>query len=219
MLHNTKPTEIKFSKICRKCFWYDPPPLTICSIVVLANGPVKGPCPCSLRPRYQNEVKCAAFDMEMIFHSHANKTHFDKKSCELCLILKVRIFGTRSGGLLFGSFNNDDGDGNKNFKKVTICTCVTLLYISLPSLLSPTRFFLSLIRLNWSAVLKKSAPGKFAFIWHDFQRMRINATKLKNTQRTHFKSDVFVTVTLVDAKASCYPSKEVNTACLTMWSY
>ena len=126
MLHNTKPTEIKFSKICRKCFWYDPPPLTICSIVVLANGPVNGPCPCSLRPRYQNEVKCSAFDMEMIFHSHANKTHFHKKSCELCLILKVRIFGTRSGGLLFGSFNNDDGDGNKNFKKVTICTCVTL---------------------------------------------------------------------------------------------
>ena len=88
--------------------------------------PVNGPCPCSLRPRYQNEVKCSAFDMEMIFHSHANKTHFHKKSCELCLILKVRIFGTRSGGLLFGSFNHDDGDGNKNFKKVTICTCVTL---------------------------------------------------------------------------------------------
>ena len=137
MLHNKKPTEIKFSKICRKCFWYDPHPLTICSIVVLANGPVNGPCPCSLRPRYQNEIKCAAFDMEMILHSHANKTHFHKKSCELCLILKVRIFGTRSGGLLFGSFNNDDGDGNKNFKKVTTCTCVTLLYISLPSLLSP----------------------------------------------------------------------------------
>ena len=88
--------------------------------------PVNGPCPCSLRPRYQNEVKCAAFDMEMILHSHASKAHFHKKSCELCLILKVRIFGTRSGGLLFGSFNNDDGDGNKNFKKVTICTCVTL---------------------------------------------------------------------------------------------
>ena len=27
-------------------------------------------------PLYQNEVKCSAFDMEMIFHSHANKTHF-----------------------------------------------------------------------------------------------------------------------------------------------
>ena len=30
-------------------------------------------------PLYQNEVKCSAFDMEMIFHSHANKTHFHKK--------------------------------------------------------------------------------------------------------------------------------------------
>ena len=25
---------------------------------------------------YQNEVKCSAFDMKMILHSHANKTHF-----------------------------------------------------------------------------------------------------------------------------------------------
>ena len=35
--------------------------------------------------------------MEMIFHSHANKTHFQKKGCALGLILKVRDFGTRSG--------------------------------------------------------------------------------------------------------------------------
>ena len=35
------------------------------------------------------------FDMEMIFHSHANKTHFYKKGCALGLILKVRVFGTR----------------------------------------------------------------------------------------------------------------------------
>ena len=110
---------------------------------------MNGPCPCYFGPRYQNEVKCAAFDMEMILHSHANKTHFHKKSCELCLILKVRIFGTRSGGLLFGSFNNDDGDGNKNFKKSNdLHMRHTLLYISLPSLLSPTRIFLSLISLN-----------------------------------------------------------------------
>ena len=32
--------------------------------------------------------------MEMIFHSHANKTHFHKKGCALGLILKVRLFGT-----------------------------------------------------------------------------------------------------------------------------
>ena len=32
--------------------------------------------------------------MKMIFHSHANKTHFHKKGCALGLILKVRVFGT-----------------------------------------------------------------------------------------------------------------------------
>ena len=54
--------------------------------------------PYSSRPGllYQNEVKCSAFDMEMIFHSHANKTHFHKKGCALGLILKVRRFGTRN---------------------------------------------------------------------------------------------------------------------------
>ena len=37
----------------------------------------------------------SAFDMEIIFHSHANKTHFHKKGCAPSLILKVRVFGTR----------------------------------------------------------------------------------------------------------------------------
>ena len=46
-------------------------------------------------PLFQNEVKCSAFDMEIIFHSHSNKTHFHKKGCALGLILKVRVFGTR----------------------------------------------------------------------------------------------------------------------------
>ena len=46
-------------------------------------------------PLYQNEVKRSAFDMKMIFHSHANKTCFHKKGCALGLILKVRVFGTR----------------------------------------------------------------------------------------------------------------------------
>ena len=32
-----------------------------------------------------------AFDMEMIFHSHTNKTHFHRKGCALGLILKVRV--------------------------------------------------------------------------------------------------------------------------------
>ena len=33
--------------------------------------------------------------MEIIFHSHVNKTHFHKKGCAPSLILKVRVFGTR----------------------------------------------------------------------------------------------------------------------------
>ena len=34
--------------------------------------------------------------MEMIFHSYANTTHFHKKGCQLGLILKVGVFGTRT---------------------------------------------------------------------------------------------------------------------------
>ena len=45
-------------------------------------------------PLFQNEGRCYAFDMEMIFHSHSNKTHFHKKGCAPNLILKVRVFGT-----------------------------------------------------------------------------------------------------------------------------
>ena len=37
----------------------------------------------------------SAFDMEIIFHSHANKSHFLKKCCAPNLILKVSVFGTR----------------------------------------------------------------------------------------------------------------------------
>ena len=44
---------------------------------------------------FQNEGRCSAFDMEISFHSHANKTHFHKKGCAPSLILKVRVFGTR----------------------------------------------------------------------------------------------------------------------------
>ena len=32
--------------------------------------------------------------MEIIFNSHANKTHFHKKGCAPSLILKMRVFGT-----------------------------------------------------------------------------------------------------------------------------
>ena len=39
------------------------------------------PFPSSPGPLFQNEVRCSTFDMEIIFHSHANKTHFHKKGC------------------------------------------------------------------------------------------------------------------------------------------
>ena len=38
--------------------------------------------------------------MEIIFHSHANKTHFHKKGCALGLILKVRVLELGSGQFL-----------------------------------------------------------------------------------------------------------------------
>ena len=41
------------------------------------------PFPSSLGLLYQNEVKCSASDMTIIFHSHANKTRFHKKGCAL----------------------------------------------------------------------------------------------------------------------------------------
>ena len=52
-------------------------------------------------PLYQNEVKCSAFDMEMFFYSHANKTHFHNNGCALGLILKARVFGTRKGPITY----------------------------------------------------------------------------------------------------------------------
>ena len=53
------------------------------------------PFPSSPGPLFQNEGWCSAFDMEIIFHSHANKTHFHKKGCAPSLVLKVRVFVTR----------------------------------------------------------------------------------------------------------------------------
>ena len=37
--------------------------------------------------------------MEIIFHSHANKTHFHKKGCAPSLILKVRVLELGGGPL------------------------------------------------------------------------------------------------------------------------
>ena len=60
--------------------------------------------PSSSGPLYQNEVKRSAVDMKMIFHSHANKTHFHKKGCALGFILKVRVFGTLKWPISFCFF-------------------------------------------------------------------------------------------------------------------
>jgi len=57
--------------------------------------PVNRPFPSSPGPLFQKEGRCSAFDIEIIFHSHTNKSHFHKKGYARSLILKVRVFGTR----------------------------------------------------------------------------------------------------------------------------
>ena len=57
-------------------------------------------------PLFQNEGRCSAFDMEIIFHSHANKTHFLKNGCAPSLILKVRVFGTRKREAYLSNISN-----------------------------------------------------------------------------------------------------------------
>ena len=58
-------------------FWGDKQRSLWC--VMVFCGVFNRPFPSSPGPLYQNEVRCSTFDMEMIFHSHANKTHFHKK--------------------------------------------------------------------------------------------------------------------------------------------
>ena len=72
--------------------------------IYVPHFPGDRPFPSSPVPLYQNEVKCSAFDMEIIFHSHANKTHFHKRGCALGLVLKVRVFGTRKWPIEKSSF-------------------------------------------------------------------------------------------------------------------
>ena len=67
----------------------------IVSLLIRLKG--NRPFPSSPRPLFQNEGRCSAFDMEIIFHSHANKTHFHKKGCAPSLILKVRVLDFGSG--------------------------------------------------------------------------------------------------------------------------
>ena len=53
------------------------------------------PFPSSKTSHFQNEAKCEAIDMKMIFNYYANKTHFHNKGFALSLVLKVRFFGTQ----------------------------------------------------------------------------------------------------------------------------
>ena len=65
-------------------------------------------------PLFQNEGRFSAFDMKIIFHSHANKTHFHKKGCAASLILKKRVFGTRDWPIVkLGSFGYINSQSNR----------------------------------------------------------------------------------------------------------
>ena len=59
------------------------------------NSVPNRPFPSSKNSHFQNEAKCEAIDMKMIFNYYANKTHFHNKGFALSLVLKVRFFGTR----------------------------------------------------------------------------------------------------------------------------
>ena len=61
--------------------------------LVMENRPFPSPP----RPPYQNEVKCSAFDMEMIFHCHASKTVFHKKGVHLASFWKWGFLELGSG--------------------------------------------------------------------------------------------------------------------------
>ena len=83
------------------------------------------PFPSFPGPLYQNEVKCSAFAVEMIFHSHASKTHFHRKGCVLTLILKVRVFGIRKWSILLMFFV-------RGFVPVRLLfsSCIAVLYLA-----------------------------------------------------------------------------------------
>ena len=57
--------------------------------ILCTNYTFNRPFPSSPGSLLQNEGRCSAFHVEIIFHSHANKTHFHKKGCAPSLILKV----------------------------------------------------------------------------------------------------------------------------------
>ena len=80
--------------------------------------------------------------MEIIFHSHANKTHFHKKGCALGLNLKVRVLELRSGLLLqhFDIFH--DLQLNRHFIQRNV-TCSIKLIEHSKLLFIPKSIFMS----------------------------------------------------------------------------
>ena len=68
-----------------------PPPWdkgTSLQLLVVDRAAVNRPFPCSPGPLFQNEGSYSAFDMKIIFHSHANKTQFPKKGCAPTILAK-----------------------------------------------------------------------------------------------------------------------------------
>ena len=59
--------------------------------------------PSSKKSHFQNESKCEAIDMKMMFNYYANKTHFYNKGFALSLVLKVRFLELGNGLLKFTS--------------------------------------------------------------------------------------------------------------------
>ena len=82
--------------LCTCCAWLFYSPLLPREFFLCKTSPLYNRLfSSSPGPLFKNEGKCSAFDMEIIFHSYANKTYFHKNSCAPSLILKVRVFGTR----------------------------------------------------------------------------------------------------------------------------
>ena len=84
------------------------------------------PFPSCPGPLFQNEGRCSAFDMEIIFHSHANKTHFQKKGWHLASFWKWGSLELGSGlfcitsscnlrwGVLFSQKGRKSADGKRD---------------------------------------------------------------------------------------------------------
>ena len=119
-------------------------------------------------PQYQNEVKCSAFDMEMILYSHANKTHFTRKIVHLASFWKWGFLELGSGLL---NSNLSIGQGEKkyswgNVKYVgwvvltwKILTFSLLFQRNLTSIVG--HFFIAVPYIDWEATLHSSRTSTF----------------------------------------------------------